>query len=191
MIRKRRTIGIPGRRRGGITLLEALVLVTCVAVVLGLAAVTIQLMLRLVGDSQGRLSSSLVVEGLARQLRVDVHSSETAVLEGAREKAATAGAILKLVPERGRMVTYKMLERTVDRDETLAGKRVRHESFALPRGGQARVELGAEAGRAMVSLVVEPGPGSSPAGRSRALEVLAVVGKHRSGPIEKSEGPKK
>ena len=74
MIRKTWTTGVPGGRRRGITLLETLVLVTCVAIVLGLAAVTIQLMLRLVADSQTRLSSSLMVERLARQLRADVYS---------------------------------------------------------------------------------------------------------------------
>ena len=73
-----------------------------------------------------------------------------------------------------------MLDKSVDRDESCAGKRVRHESFVLPRGRQARFELGTEAGRAMVSLLIEPAPGSSPARiAARALEVLAVVGKHR------------
>ena len=191
MIRNTRIIGMPGRRRRGITMIESLILVTCVAIVLALAAVTIQVMLRLVADSQTRLSSSLMFERLARQLRADVHSSQTAVLEGVQEKAAAVRAALKLTPEPDRLITYMMLEKSVDRDETLAGKRVRHESFALPRGRQARVELGKEAGRATVSLVVEPAPGSSPAGLARALEVLAVVGKHRSGPIEKSEGLKK
>jgi type II secretory pathway pseudopilin PulG len=190
MIRKTRAFGA-GRPRRGITLLEVLVLVTCVAIVLGLAAVTIQVMLRLVSDSQSRLSSSLMLERLARQLRTDAHACETAVLEGAQAKAPAARTTLKLVLEPGGLVSYKVLEKSVDRDETVAGKRVRHESFMLPRGRGARFELGAEAGRAMVSLVIGPGPESSSAGPSRALEVVAVVGKHRGGPIEKPEGPKK
>ena len=117
MIRKRLTFCVSGRRRG-ISLLETLILVTCVAIVLGLAAVTIQLMLRLVADSQARLSSSIMFERLARQLRADVHSSETAVLGGAGEKAAAGRTTLKLSPEPGRLVSYKMLEKSVDRDET-------------------------------------------------------------------------
>ena len=98
--------------------------------------------------------------------------------------------ILKLSPEPGRDVTYKVLAQSIDRDESLAGKRVRHESFVLPRGRQARFELGAEAGRAMVSLLLEPSPSSRAAGSQCSLEVLAVVGKHRSGSKGKKEGPK-
>jgi hypothetical protein len=174
--------------RRGIALIEVLVLITCVGVVLGLAAVSIQVMLRLVTDSHGRLSSSLVLERLARQLRADAHASETSQVERAQGKAPAERTILKLTPEPGRLVTYTILEKSVDRDETMAGKKLRHESFVLPRGRQARIELAAEAGRAMVLLVIEPRPGSSPGAGPRALEVLAVVGKHRGRPVEKSGG---
>ena len=89
------------------------------------------------------------------------------------------------------MVAYKILEKSVDRDETLAGKRIRHESFVLPRGRGARFAMGAEAGRETVSLLLEPGPASRSGGSPRVLEMLAVVGKHRGGPIEKRQVPKK
>ncbi len=190
MIRTTRTSG-PGAPRRGITMIEVLILVTCVTIVLGMAALTIQAMLRLVTDSHSRLTSSLVLERLARQLRSDAHASQTARLESAGPKAPPDRTILNLSPEPGLLVTYRVLEKSVDRDESLAGKTVRHESFALPRGRQASFELGAEAGHAMVSLLVKPGPGSSLAGSPHSLEVLAVVGKHRSGPIGKSEGTKK
>jgi type II secretory pathway pseudopilin PulG len=188
MIRQNRGAGARVPRRG-ITMIETLILVTCVAIMLGLVAVTIQVMLRLVADSQTRLSASLMLERLARQLRADVHGSETAVLEGAAGKAPAARAGVRLAPEPGRVVTYKMLRNSIDRDETVAGKRARHESFVLPRGRQARFELGAVAGRATVSLFFEPGAESSPGGPGRALEILAVVGKHRGVPVGK-ERPK-
>ncbi len=171
-------------------MIETLILVTCVAIMLGLVAVTIQVMLRLVADSQSRLSSSLMLERLRAQLRSDAHRSETAVVEGAAGKAAAPQAAVKLEPEPGHLVTYHMNGKSLDRDETASGKRVRHEAFALPRGHHARFELGALAGRMTVSLWIEPGAESSPVGRA-ALEVLAVVGKHRGGALaQKSEGPK-
>ena len=189
MIRQNRSAGTRAPRRG-ITMIETLILVTCVAIMLGLVAVTIQVMLRLVADSQSRLSSSLMLERLARQLRADAHRSETAVVEEGAEKASPPRIALKLEPEPGRFVTYDMHGKSLDRDETAAGKRVRHEAFVLPRGHQARFVLGALAGRTTVSLWIEPGAESSPVG-ARALEVLAVVGKHRRVPLaQKSEGPK-
>jgi type II secretory pathway pseudopilin PulG len=177
-------------RRRGISMIETLVLVTCMGVVLGLAATTIQLMLRLYSDGQARLSSSLVLERLARQLRADAHLSATAELEATQGKPAGEHTVLKLSPELNREVIYKVLEKSIDRDEAMAGKRVRHESFALERGRRARFERGEEAGRQAVSLVIEPLAGSRAAGSQRALEVLAVVGKHRASPIAKKEGEK-
>ena len=191
MIRETRT-SRTGAPRRGITILETLVLVTCIAIVLGLVAVTIGVALRLVADGQSRVSSSLALERLAQQLRDDAHSSATALLEGgAGGPSPAARATLKFAPESGRVVAYKVFDKSVDRDETLAGKRVRHESFVLPRGREARFTIGAEAGREMVSLYLEPGPASGSGGSPRVLEVLAVVGKHRGGPIDKREVPKR
>jgi type II secretory pathway pseudopilin PulG len=186
MMRKNRSCGaIPSRR--GITMIEALILVTCVGLLLGLAAVTIQVMLRLVAESRSRLSSSLVLERLAETLRADAHDSDTAALEGVPALAPSPPRSLKLIREPGWVVTYKLQANSVDRDETLAGKRLRHESFVLARGQHARFQLGAEAGRATVSILVEPGDKTAPTGPARILELLAVVGKHRGAPVAKVE----
>ncbi len=190
MTRTSRTPGA-GCRRRGITMIETLILITCVGVVLGIAAITIQSMLRLSADSQVRLASSLVFERLARQLRSDAHASETARLEAALPKAPVPRGTLELVPAAGHLVTYTLREKSVDRDETLAGKKLRHESFMLPRGQHARFELGKEAGRVIVSLTVQPDPTSNPGASDSGLEVLGLVGKHRSVPLAKSEGSKK
>jgi heme/copper-type cytochrome/quinol oxidase subunit 2 len=189
MIRQNRK-GDAAAPRRGITMIETLMLVTCVAIVLGLAALTIQVMLRLVADSQTRLSSSLMVDRLARQFRADVHLSAIALDGPQGGKAQAPRKAVNLTLEAGHAVTYKMLATSIDRDETVGGKRVRHESFVLPRGREARFELGAEAGRATVSLLIEPGADRSAGGVARALEVLAVVGKHRGAAIEKTEGAK-
>ena len=190
MIRRSKTPGAV-RRRPGITMIETLILITCVGAVLGIAAITIQAMLRLSADSQVRLSRSLVFERLASQLRSDAHSSETAQLvprmvRPPRERPSSSSG-----RQPGREVTYKVLEKSVDRDETAAGKKTRHESFMLPRGQLARFALGDEAGRVLVLLTVKPDPASKLGGSDHGLEVLALVGKHRGVPRAKSEGPKK
>ena len=89
------------------------------------------------------------------------------MLEGAEGPAPAARAGLKLTPEPGRVVTYMVREKSVDRDESLGGKRVRHESYVLPRS-QTRFAIGTEAGWAMVSLLIEPGPASASGDSARA-----------------------
>jgi hypothetical protein len=165
--------------RRGITLIEVLILVTCTAVMLGLCAVTIQVMLRLFNDSEARLVSSVTIERLARQLREDAHSSASAAMEAVVAGKPGRRATLALGLEAGHAITYKMLESAIDRDETLGGKRIRHESYSLPRGREARFELGEEGGHTTVALLVTHSPGASHTETARPLEVVAVVGKRR------------
>ena len=165
-------------------MIETLILVTCVAIMLGLAAVTIQVMLRLVADSQSRLSSSLMLERLARQLRSRCASERDRRAGRAPREGSGAGSQCE-ARARARPLgdLHRCADKSVDRDETAAGKRVRHESFVLPRGHQARFELGALAGRETVSLWIEPGAESSPVGsheRSRCWPWWASIGAWRS-----------
>ncbi len=182
----------PGRlrTRRGITLIEVLILITCVAVMLGLCAVTIQLMLRLVSDSQARLSSSVMIERLGRQLRQDAHASESAAIETAVAQKPDRRASLVLGLEAGHAIAYKVMKGAIARDETLGGKRVRHESYSLPLGREAHFELGVESGRPTVALFVTHSPGPSHAEPPRPLQFVAVVGKHRPGLQAKPEEPK-
>ena len=63
-------------RRQGITLIEVLVVMSGLAIVLGLCAITIQLLFRLDADGHARLSASASFARLASQFREDVHASE-------------------------------------------------------------------------------------------------------------------
>ncbi len=190
MIRNNRS---PGRTRSrrGITLIEVLILVTCIAVMLGLCAVTIQLMLRLFTDNQARLTSSVMLERLARQLRDDAHASQSARIEPAGATRPDPPASLLFSLRADRAITYKVLDGAIARDETLGGRIVRHESYSLPRGREARFTLGEEGGRPMVALLLTQSPRASKTESPRPLEVLAVVGKHRAGPTAKPEERKR
>jgi hypothetical protein len=178
------------RARRGITLIEVLVLVTGVAVMLGLCAVTIQLLLRLHADSQARVSSTMVFERLARQLRDDAHASESARLGASGAKAAEARPSLTLSVKSAHSISYIVGDHVVARDETEGGKRTRHESYSLERGQVAGFELIDESGHRMVALRVMHEPGKSRAEPPKPLEFLASLGKHRARPISITEGSK-
>ena len=69
--------------RRGISLIELLVIMTGVAVILGLCAVTIQVLFRVSSDTQARRSASAALGRLAEQFREDVHACDGAELQPA------------------------------------------------------------------------------------------------------------
>jgi type II secretory pathway component PulJ len=176
------------RSRRGITLIEVLVLVTGVAVMLGLCAVTIQLLLRLHADSQGRVSSTMVLERLARQLRDDAHASESARLGARDAKSTDDQPSLTLIMKAAHSINYIVREHTVARDETQNGKRIRHESYSLERDRAARFELIDESGHILVALRVTHEPGKSRTEPPKPLEIVASLGKHGARPISVPQG---
>ena len=128
------------RSRRGFTLLEALIAVTGIALMLGLCAVTLQLLMRLNGTSQARLGAAMTLERLARQLREDVHACETAVVAPANEPEGKP-ASLRLSLEPKHLIDYQVNETSVRRLESRDGKPVRRESYDLIRGRTSRLEL--------------------------------------------------
>jgi hypothetical protein len=189
MIQKGSRAGVRRVRRG-ISLIELLVLLTGVAVMLGLSAVTIQLLLRLHVDSQTRVNSSTVLERLARQLRDDAHTSQTAQVGGENAKATHARASITFRPKADHAIRYIVGQQAITRDETRLDKRLRHESYALQRGQTAHFELFDESGHRMVALRLTHEPGKSQTEPPRTLEVVASLGKHLARPMPSTEGSK-
>jgi hypothetical protein len=174
--------------RRGISLTECLVVVTAVAAMLGLCAVTIQLLLRVNGDGQARVTSALAFERLARQFRTDVHTCADAELAAVpRSQANPANLVLKY--ERARIVTYgtDLLTGTVSRNETQSGKMTSHEAYALGRSHQARFELFDESPRRWAKVVVTRNSSNKP-DPARPIEVLALRGKSRLAGAVANEG---
>jgi len=160
-----------------------LIVVSGVAMMLGLCAVSIQLLLRLNVDLVSRYSSALTLERLGRQVRHDAHSSDKAEL-----KAESKPASLRLFLGPGHLALYEARDGAVVRSESQSSKLVRHESFALAKGAVARFELREHGSRRLVALVVTRSAGKSPTEPPRPLEVLALLGKDRAQPIATSGG---
>jgi hypothetical protein len=167
-----------GRARRGITIIEVLIVVTSVTIMLGLCAVSIQLLMRLNGDGVSRYGAAVAIERLARQIRDDAHSSESGQLD-VDPKAEGKPAILSLTLMPAHSVAYQSQFSAVVRIETAAGKVVRRESYALPAGGAARFSLREEGPSKLVALVVTRSPGKSQTDPPRPLEVVAQIGKDR------------
>ncbi len=176
--------------RRGITILETMIVVTGVAVMLGLCAVTLQLLMKLNGASQARLGAAMTFERLARQLREDVHASETVLLAPAilpEGKPAT----LRLTLEPAHLIAYEVHDTSIVRLESRAGKRIRHESYGLAHSRTGRFELRDEVGGKLVGLVMSSSPGTSRTDPPRPLEVLALVGKDRPRVLGKEGDPRR
>lgn len=167
-----------GLARRGITIIEVLIVVTGVTMMLGLCAVSIQLLMRLNGDGVSRYGTAVAFERLARQMRVDAHSSETGQL-GVDGNAEGKPASLRLTLNPDHTVAYQSQEGAVVRTESAAGKVVRRESYSLPTGGAAQFLLREEGPSRLVAVVVTRGPGKSQTEPPRPLEVVAQIGKDR------------
>ena len=87
--------------RRGITILEIMVVMTGVAAMLALCALTIQLLMRLNDDGHARLTAAVSLERLARQIRQDAHASDTAQLDQkSRGEARQPATDLRAQPRR-------------------------------------------------------------------------------------------
>jgi type II secretory pathway component PulJ len=167
-----------GSARRGFTLLEMLIVITGVTALLGLCAVSIQLLFRMSADSQSRMTTALTVDRLARQLRADVHGCEAAQLAG-DDKAPAQPPYLSLSLESGHEVTYSPRAESVVRTETRAGKTIRHEEFVFGRSRAARLEVRDDALGRWVVLVLVHGLERNRTDPPRPVEVIALAGKDR------------
>ena len=163
--------------RRGITIIEVMVVVTGAALLLGLCAVSIQLLMKLNADVQGRYGEALALERLGRQLRADAHASQTArIVRNETEKEAGSPAGLRLTLQPEHVVVYDFGDGGLVRTESRAGKTVRHERFTLVRGRTARFELRDEGARRLVALIIARPAGKSQAEPPRPLELVALQG---------------
>jgi hypothetical protein len=171
--------------RHGITLIETMVLITGVAIALGLCAVTIQLLMRLSASAQSRLNAQVGVERLARQLRTDVHAASHAEIkaEGARKAAG-----LQLAIGAKHTVTFEPRGAGVARIEAADGHVTRREVYSVEGASEIGFEIRPEAGRRFVALVLKKHAGKRDGGSIRPMEVVALLGKEPDELIEKAGG---
>lgn len=172
-----RGIRVPRR---GISLIEMMVVISSLAILLGLSAVMIQLLLRLGSDAQARRSAAASLGRLAEQFRADVHASEAAEIRPA------AGLRLKL--DRDVVVDYELRTGRIARVESTGGQAVRHESYVLGRHDNAVFERREDGPRRFLALVIAREGGPGVADPPHPLEILALVGKDRTGPPSSGGG---
>jgi hypothetical protein len=160
---------------------------TGVAAMLALCAITIQLLMRLNADGHDRLRAAASLERMAQQLRQDAHASESAEFDA---KAAAERGSLRLTLDPKHDIFYEPHHGAVVRIETKDGKPSRRESYSLPRGGVSRFGFRDEGKRRLILLVVTHESGKNPTEPARPLEVAALLGKDRVGPLGHSGGEK-
>ncbi len=171
--------------RRGYSLIELLVVITSVTVILGLCAVTIQALMRVNGDAQARLSASATFARLASQFRADVHGSDEVQLTpaspaGSNPADAKVPAGLKLTRGPNVVIQYEARNGRVARDESIAGKRSRHESYLVGKGNVVVFERREEGSRPFIVMAMSRVTGREPLEPPQPLEVLALQGKDRS-----------
>ncbi len=170
----------PAPRRG-VTLIEMLVVMTGLSVILGLCAMTIQLLLRVSSDAQSRRSHSAALGRLAEQFREDVHSCDEAQLGPA--------AGLRLTRGRQVAITYEARGGWVDRVESSEGGVSRREAYGLGRGGSAVFGRRDDGPRRFLALVTSHGARPGRPDPPHFIEVLALLGKDRPDPPRSKGGP--
>jgi prepilin-type N-terminal cleavage/methylation domain-containing protein len=157
--------------RRGYSLIEMIVVLTVGAVVVGIGAGMLHLLLRTEQTGRGRVLQARVLARLAEQFRGDVGAAVRQT-PGAREGE------WRFVLMGDRLVTYRALPGEVQWDESMAGKRVRQESYVLPGGSSAAITVQSKAMPVMASLVIADH--GTPAATSREMRITAVLGKdHR------------
>jgi prepilin-type N-terminal cleavage/methylation domain-containing protein len=157
--------------RRGFTLLEMIVAMTIGAVLLGIAVSVIALLMGVEHSGREQLHQDAVTARLAQQFRDDVHAATRLAPAEAGKKG-----LWQLVLAPDRTVTYHLLPEVVKRDEAVAGKPARHESYTLPAGWSARLIAPAKDQPPLASLIVVP----LGALKDRDVRIDAVVGRdHR------------
>jgi prepilin-type N-terminal cleavage/methylation domain-containing protein len=157
--------------RRGYSLIEMLVVMTVGAVVVGISVAMLHALLRTEQTGRDRVPQARILARLAEQFRSDVGAALRPI-PGAQptewQFALTGDCV----------VTYRALPGEVRRDERTGGKRVRQESYVLPRGCSAAITVQSKAVPAVASLVIVADAAHPAAGRE--MRVTAVLGKdHR------------
>ncbi len=170
------------RSRRGITIIEVLIVVSGVSMLLAICAVSIQALLRANSDAQHRYRGAVAIERLARQFREDVHASTSLAISGMdKTPGSSSGVHIKLDPRH--IVFYKAGDGGVIRNESKDAKIIAHQTYTLPSESVIRFEHRAEAGRKLAVLVYSRGSGKSRIDPPRPVEIVAVQGRDRVGPI--------
>ena len=157
--------------RRAFTLMEMLVVLTVGSVMLGISVGMLHLLLRSEQTGRDRVHRAAVSARLAEQFRADAAAA-------LRQVPIEAPALCQFILPGDRTVTYRALPEEVRREERIAERPVRQESYSLPDGYSVAVAVEGEADPPLASLVVTCD--HAPPSAGRAMRVTALLGKdHR------------
>ena len=160
--------------RRGFTLIEMLVVLTIGSVVFGITVGMLHLLLRSERTGRERVHRAAVSARLAEQFRSDT----AAAIRHEPVEEDNQQALCQFVLPGDRTVTYRAMPAEVRREERIAEKPVRQESYSLPDGCSVAVAVEGEADPPLASLVVTCD--HAPPSAGRAMRVTALLGKdHR------------
>ena len=159
-------------RRRGYSLVEMVVVIATASVLLGLTVTLLYTLLRVERDGRDQIRHYTTLGRLAAQFRRDAHAATAA--------SAIDNRQWKFTLSDNRAVTYRMEPGRLIRLEQAGEASPNRESFALPPGMTAAVEIDTDAEPTFVGLVMVPTPEGSERRRGRPIRIDAVLGRdHR------------
>jgi hypothetical protein len=166
------------RKRGGYALIEMVLAIGAVAIVVGLCAGMLHVLLRLDRAARSHVVETATIGRLARQLRHDVHAAREARTERAGNGPVTR---LELVLPGDRTITYEMHERALLRREHQGNTVEWHETYTLPFCHEGAFVVQAQDGQDWVRLRLRRGPENEIAAGARSprqdLAIDALAGR--------------
>ena len=160
-------------RRRGVTIIELMVVITALAILLGLTIGLMHSLLKLDRGARAHFVETSARARLAHQFRRDVHEAARVVPDAKP---------FRLVRGDGRVIEYQAragqilrAERKSETDEAVDHR----ETFRFPHSGTAQFSIGLKSGRTRAEVVIPPQAAASPIGPPRDFTVEAFL----------SEGP--
>jgi type II secretory pathway pseudopilin PulG len=155
------------RQRLGKSLLEALVIISLLSLVMGLAVTSLSTLFRVRQQVQRDSEQGAAISRLAARLRSDAHEAVS----------ASANDRLELALANGRTIHYTYAEtsivRQVRRDDTI----LHHDTFRLSRTGKVAFEKQGAGPTSLIRLSIRPVESRlPPRDISRAATIEAAVG---------------
>jgi prepilin-type N-terminal cleavage/methylation domain-containing protein len=162
----------------GITLIEMMLAITALAVIMAATGLLLNFVLEMNGEARQRTSAVATLGRLAEQFRRDVHE-----FHGKPVVAADHGLAEFRLPD-GNIVKWRIDEREgVVRTEKAPGVADRDDSFRLPKGTTAALDLQPQEAAWIVAMRIE-----SPDTDGPWLAIEALTGRDEQ-PVAEEEKP--
>jgi hypothetical protein len=158
--------------RSGVSLVEALVVMTVAGVMMGLAITTIHLLLGAEHEATKSMRYSASVVRLARAFRDDLHAARAVELPAAEPEKPAA----LIVSTAGGQVRYELDSHLATRVETSGAGEANRDVFYFPPGSRLQFERDAEKGLIRLTIEMPAGPpAATPKDAASARQSMRVL----------------